>query len=334
MEIEKEKKEYLERECWKCTDYIKHNPVLYPRVGDIFLRELFALANPQSKAPYSRRKKVQMDTIWYLSDESTLDMYETGCKLAKVHNLDQSIWLKNGNEIPFFVYWYLICLFFREAANYDMNHLSKEWLARVKKDKLQKGICKSDSRKYFKAIGMSVSNVAADFPISKNYCPLNRELCCKEICPKEIRVGDLTLQNSSMNYRTKEELLYLYAKKEEVLPKGVIAAELLYAYMTKEYNSYFALMLEQNVFATIPIHFFNCQLYDVFAYLADALYVFSLKRLFVQYKQNKQLKEELEKEELWQLSDMLNYKNQIPDNALSELLLIVEEELETNKGEE
>lgn len=334
MEIEKEKKEYLERECWKCTGYIKHNPVLYPRVGDLFLRELFALANPQCKAPYSRRKKVQMDSIWYLPDNQTFTMYETGCRLAKERGLEESIWLKNGNEIPFFAYWYLICLFWCEAKDYAEVSLSEDWMSRFRKEKMQKGLCKSDSRKYFKAIGLSVHNVASDFPITKNYCPLNRESECKEVCLTEIKVGDASVRRLGLTYREKEELLSFYATKYHRLPIGAVAGELLYGFMGDEYREYFHLMVEQKAFATIPIRFFGCELFSVFAYLTDALYFYSLKQLISGYKQKKICIEELEKEGLWQLSGLLNDKNRMPEHALLDLLILVEEELNAIKGEE
>ena len=333
MEIDKTRKEYLERECWQCTDYIKHNPVLYPRVGDIFLRELFALANPNCKMPYSRRKKVQMDTLWYRADETTISLFETGCKVAIQNGLNLPISLTNGNEIPFYVYWYLLCLFLQESKFSANIELPQDWNTRIKKEKTQKGICKSDCRKYFKAVSLGIRNVASDFPISKNYCPLEREYECREICPVQIKIGDCVVQKGVLNYREKEELLYWYAVKKNRLPKGVLGAELLYDYMAGEYSRFFALMKEQKSFASIPISFFNCQLYAVFAYLSDVLYTHSLLEMVEEQKQYGNIKAELEKEGLWQLAERLANTKKIPDNALSKLLIAAEKELGIDQGE-
>ena len=269
-----------ERECFEFTEYLKHNPVLYPRVGDIFLRELFILANPDRKPPYSRRKKAQMDNLWHKVSKKTLAQYLIGCEIVKNSNLQLDFELENGNKIPFSAYGYLICLFLGRAEELSTQNLQEELIAKLKKEKAQKGICKPDARKYYKTIGLLLDQVASDFPLTKNYCPMKLEYVCKENCPTTLKLGGMELARGRFHYREKEDLLFLYASKKGHLPKELIAGEMLFQFIRKEYSAFLSVPFDQFEMETDwNKEHFNCQLFGVFAYIMDATDPIALRSL-------------------------------------------------------
>ena len=294
-----------ERECFEFTEYLKHNPVLYPRVGDIFLRELFILANPDRKPPYCRRKKAQMDNLWHKVSKKTLAQYLIGCEIVKNSNLQLDFELENGNKIPFSAYWYLICLFLGRAEELSTQNLQEELIAKLKKEKAQKGICKPDARKYYKTIGLLLDQVASDFPLTKNYCPMKLEYVCKENCPTTLKLGGMELARGLFHYREKEDLLFLYASQKGHLPKELIAGEMLFQFIRKEYSAFLSVPFDQFEMETDwNKEHFNCQLFGVFAYIMDALCISSF--LLWQNTNPKEMKTEQQfwEEGLFQLADL------------------------------
>jgi len=305
---------------WKYTEFIRHNPVLYPRVGDIFLKEIFALANPDYEVPYSRRKKVQMDTVWYGVSDDTLALFLVGCEMAGEFAEDLDVYLDNGNLVPFYVYWYLACLFLDEAKKMCETKVPQESIARLKKDKSQKGICKPDSRKYYKCIGYFPKQVASDVPVTKNFCPVEKEYLCERKCPGALTIGQTILSKGTFGFRQKEELLHLYLLKTGRLPAGILAGELLFDFMVKEYAYFCELMEEQATHAALkrPV---NCQLFNLFAYIVDALCTAD----WLEMKESENLealREELENNNLWQLYELLANKKKITpyENPLGQIL--------------
>lgn len=308
-----------ERECWQCTEYIKHNPVLYPRVGDIFLRELFVTANPDRKVSYSRRKKVQSDSLWYMWNKEAYVRYVFGCELCDMLGLDLDIHLTNGKRIPFTSYWYLLCLFMEQARDLSCGEISNECLQKWKKDKEQRGICKPDCRKYYKTVGLHLEQVASDFPISKNYCPMQRELECERECPKQLVLTGRKIEEGTLNFRQKEELLYFSVNTEKKIPQEILAGELLYHYLQEEYMSYGNLLFEGDGNADV-----NCQMFTFFAYLTDCLSGFAWLKLQISFTAEiREQISQLEKEGLWQLIDLLKKPILKANNVLPLILLVV-----------
>lgn len=314
---------YIEekKECWQFTEYIKHNPVLYPRVGDIFLKELFALANPDKKMPYNRRKKIQMDTVWYKRSKASLATFVLGCEIARVLNCDMDIQLQNGQKIPFYAYYYLTCLFLGEAQELSLKELSWETVAKLKKEKELRGICKPDSRRYYKAVGMNEEHVASDFPISKHFCPMGQEYECEVECPKQLTIGNWSIAKGTINFRQREELLYFSATQNRHFPKGNLTGELLSHFLTNEYMEYYERLREEDPSAEGSI---NCQLLSVFAYLTDCLNGLTWMHLLLHEKKTGELAELFKKDGLWQLMELLHDTNLRVDNPLLLVLTIGE----------
>lgn len=309
-----------ESKCWKYTDFIKHNPVFYPRVGDIFLKELFSLANPEYDIPYSRRKKVQMDSVWYDVSEETFALFVMGCVAAKEQQTEFDITLDNGNVIPFYCYLYLTCLFIDQAKRIATKEVSGESITRLRKEKEQKGICRPDCRKYYKCIGFMPRQIASDLPIAKNFCPLEKEYECARKCPTGCMVGANRVCKGYMSYRSKEELLYLNLIQTGHLPVGAIAGELLFDYMSEEYRKYGQMLEEEFQTPAHPVQA-NCQMFSVLAYMVDALYA-SEWLLRKDRQPVGVLEETLCTNKLWQLLDLLkaDAKGNSAGNMLARIL--------------
>lgn len=305
---------------WEYSEFIKHNPVLYPRVGDVFLKELFLLANPDYEMPYSRRKKVQMDSVWYGVSEETLALYVKGCELTEGKTANFAITLDNEHTIPFTVCLYLMCLFVDKAKQMSSRQVSVESIGRLKKDKAQKGICKPDCRKYYRCIGYTPDQIASDMPVTKNFCPVEKEYSCERKCPTGITIGKTRIEKGMFTFREKEELLYLYLLKTGRLPVGVLAGELLFDFLVKEYAAYCDLLEEQNGVDAMKTSV-NCQLFNVFAYLVDGLCAADWLEI-KEVDDIERLKEDLEKNRLWQLLERLNSKRQEcrQENMFAEIL--------------
>ncbi|MBQ7360449.1 MAG: hypothetical protein IJW63_10175 [Lachnospiraceae bacterium] len=311
-----------ERECWQFTEYIKHNPVLYPRVGDIFLKELFALANPDKKMPYNRRKKIQMDTVWYKRSKASLATYVLGCETARMLGCDTDIYLENGQRIPFYAIFYLTCLFLGEAQELSVKELTSEMVSKLKKEKEVKGICKPDCRRYFKAVGVNVEHVASDFPLSKHFCPLQQEYECEVECSKQLKVGNEIFTKGIVNFRQREELLFFSTTQRRQLPKGILAGELLCQFLTTEYKGFADSLKDDNMTAETEI---NCQLLAVFAFLTDCLNGLTwMKLLLSQNLGVEKLKEMFQKEGLWQLTELVSERKWNTNNPLLFVLMIGE----------
>ena len=326
MNIETLVKLYMEgeKECWQYTDYIKHNPVLYPRVGDVFLKELFTLSNPNTKIAFHRRKKVQIDNLWYRVNKKTLLSYIIGCEIVGKNSNCLDIHLDNGNRIPFFVYWFLTCVFLGEAEGMSLKRISKEAVSRLRKEKDQKGICRPDCRKYYKNVGLITEHIASDFPLSKNFCPLKQEFICELKCPTALKIGDLEIKKGLFNYRRKEELLFLHVVQDGFLSKEMIAGELLFQFIKKEYAAFYDLIEKEKTECKGQCQdAFNCQLYTVFSYVMDSL-TSSAWLKWLSEQEDDSIKDILTNQNLWQLLDVTKEKVCLPEQRYAWLITLSE----------
>ncbi len=120
--------------------------------------------------------------------------------------------------------------------------------------------------------------------------------------------------------------MYYATIKKQKLPKGVLAGELLYRFLTKEYIDFYTLLQsERTTFGEIDSENFNCQLFAMFAYLADCLSALSwIKLCIFQGRDKETVSDELKKEGLWQLAESIKDVKVSVGNPLLFVLALAE----------